>query len=191
PGISMSINEITTEMSLADLRRGDIDIAILATRHEDPQLLEIPLYREALVLYASEGHPLLEQERIDSLMLRGDDLWVLRSEHCLSGQVFDICRIKTDFSACYCAGNIFTLINIIDSQGGYTIIPEFHLSMLAPEQRSRVRRLEDPEPVRTVSMYIRNDYFREGMLNAVAECICDQVPKEMLDERMAAGPIRI
>ena len=191
PGLSVTILELPTIQQVTAIKRGDLDISILATRHPDEELLEIPIYKESLIMYASKGHRYLNENKITPEMFKGNDLWVLKSEHCLSTQIFKICHLKKDFTACYSAGNIYTLISIVDAQGGYTIIPELHYNMLTDEQKMRVRRFVDPEPVRTVSLYIRNDYFQEGILNAVAKCICDQIPKNKIEERILKGPIRI
>ncbi|MCF0178427.1 MAG: LysR family transcriptional regulator [Bacteroidales bacterium] len=191
PDLAIKFEELPTEMELNALRCGDVDIAILATQHNDNQLLEIPLYKEELVVYASQGSPLLSHEKVETAMLSSDNLWVLRSEHCLSAQTLEICHLKKDTSACYTAGNIFTLINIIDSQGGYTIIPESHIGMLSHEQKTRVRHLAHPEPCRQVSLYIRKDYFKEGIINAIISCISAQVPKKRLNRQLLKGPVRI
>ena len=191
PELKVTIHEMPTVQLVPAIKRGDLDISILATRETAEELLEIPVYKESLIVYASKGHRYLDEDEISPEMLRGDDLWVLKSEHCLSTQILSICNLKKDFAACYSAGNIYTLISIVDAQGGYTIIPEFHYNMLTDVQKTQIRRFVRPEPVRTVSLYIRNDYFKEGVLNAVAKCICDQVPKENIKERIMREPIRI
>ncbi|MCF0168654.1 MAG: hydrogen peroxide-inducible genes activator, partial [Bacteroidales bacterium] len=191
PELTVRIHEIPTAQQLYALNHGELDISLLATRENGEDLLEIPLYEESLVLYASEGHKYLDIENIETEMLDGDGLWVLRSEHCLSTQILSICHLKRDLSACYSAGNIYTLIDIVDAQGGYTVIPEFHCSMLSEEQNKRVRRFTAPEPVRDVSLYIRSDYFKEGILNAVAKCICGQIPDNKLKKGFSKGIIKI
>lgn len=190
PELQVYITEMSTKLQVLAVKKGELDIAILATHQDDADLLEIPIYKESLIVYASEGHRYLQCDKLTADMLSGEDLWVLKSEHCLSTQIFSICHLKKDFSACYSAGNIYTLISIVDAQGGYTLIPELHYNMLTDEQKQRIRHFVGPEPIRTVSLYIRKDYFKEGIINAVAKCICDQVPQAKVEERVVKG-IRI
>ena len=91
----------------------------------------------------------------------------------------------------YEAGSIDTLVKIVDLNGGYTIIPELHEKMLSDEQKSKVRRLQSPEPVREVSMVIRNDYVRERMLNIISECVQSIIPEPMIDKGLRKFAIKL
>ena len=191
-GIELTVTESPTSALVPALKIAELDMAVLATHHNDTDLLEIPLYNERLVAYVSEDEKtLFKEELIDKDTLKGDDLWVLRSEHCLSSQVFNICGIKSDFSSCYAAGSIETLVKIVDTNGGYTIIPELHVGMLSEEQKKRVRYFLDPQPTRGISLYIRKDYVREGLVNAAAKSICSEVPERMVDPRIRNFEIRL
>ncbi len=192
PSIAAKISETRTDTIIEKLRLAEIDMAILATPLNNPNFLEIPLYYEHFVAYISPSEPIYQQEELSPSDIPLDRLWVLEEGHCLRNQVFTFCEKKPlNYSTTYEAGSIDTLVKIVDANGGYTIIPELHIGLLSDEQKKNVRRIVNPEATREISIIIRNDFVREGMLNAIAESIKKIIPQEMLDERLKKFTIRI
>jgi LysR family hydrogen peroxide-inducible transcriptional activator len=91
----------------------------------------------------------------------------------------------------YEAGSIETLVKIVDINGGYTVIPELHVESLTEEQKKNLRNIVQPEATREISIVIRNDYVREGLLNAVADSLKKIIPPHMLDSRLKKFAIKI
>lgn len=94
-------------------------------------------------------------------------------------------------SSFYEAGNVATLLHIVNENSGFTIIPELHIPMLRPEHRAHLRRLVGPTPTRQVSLYVRQDYVREALLNIVADGLKQIIPPRMIDDHLAHYPIRL
>jgi len=115
----------------------------------------------------------------------------LEEGHCLRNQVFNFCHEKPHHNSIYEAGSIDTLVKIVDVNGGYTIIPELHIELLNEIQKLNLRNIVKPEATREISVVIRHDYVREGMLNAVAECLKLIIPTHMLDARLKKFAIHI
>ena len=88
-------------------------------------------------------------------------------------------------------GSIDTLIKIVDTNGGYTIIPELQLDLLTEQQKANVRPIVNPEPNREISLVVRNDYVKERLLNVIAKNISDTIPENMLDERLKKFSIKL
>jgi LysR family hydrogen peroxide-inducible transcriptional activator len=120
-----------------------------------------------------------------------DKLWVLEEGHCLRNQVFNFCKTKLHQSSTYEAGSIDTLVKIVDINGGYTVIPELHKELLTEKQKENLREIVKPEATREVSIIIRHDFVREGIINAVAECIKQIIPAHMLDSRLKKFAIKL
>ncbi|MDE5734253.1 MAG: LysR family transcriptional regulator, partial [Duncaniella sp.] len=92
----------------------------------------------------------------------------------------------------YEAGNIETLVRVVDENGGFTIIPEMHLPMLSERQRENVRPLTgDCLSMRRVSIYIRHDYVREKMLNSLVAALVRVIPRRMTVPSILRGPVRL
>ena len=120
-----------------------------------------------------------------------DRLWVLQEGHCMRNLVFYLCQSRSAYSTIYEAGSIDTLVKIVDVNGGFTIIPELHLPLLSEAQQKNVRQFVAPEPVREISLVVRDDYVREGLVNAIAGVVKGIIPEDMIDSRLKKFTIRL
>lgn len=191
PDISLKVSEMHTETIIEKLRIAEIDMAILSTPLEDPKILEVPLYYEKFIAYISPSEPIYERKELSANDMPLDRLWVLEEGHCLRNQVFNFCTEKPVHSSTYEAGSIDTLVKIVDINGGYTVIPELHIELLNEKQKLNLREIVKPEATREISVVIRHDFVREGVLNAVAECIKQIIPAHMLDARLKKFAIKL
>lgn len=191
PGIHPHIFELQTAEILTKLTRAEIDMAIMATPLEQQNLLEVPLYYEKLVMYVSPQEQLFKMKEVRSFEIPTDHLWMLKEGHCLRNQVLNLCEKVSGYKAIFEAGNIDTLVKIVDENGGYTVIPELHTGLLCDKQRENIRPLVSPEPVREISLVIRNDFVRERMLNEVAAAVKKIIPEHMIDTRLKKFAIKL
>ncbi len=191
PQVVLSVEEMRPEAMIKALGEGTIDVGIATTGHRRQGIFEIPLYTERFYVYMSESCqrrlPVFRPEQLEH-----EHLWVMKEVQCLRESAFSFCKGRIGRRHVYEAGNIDTLIRIVDVNGGYTIIPEMHLPMLSTEQRQNVRRIDgDHLSLRKVSMYIREDYVRERMLNTVADTLKKFMPAGMLDGAVVRNGIRL
>lgn len=191
PEIGLKVSELHTSDIIQKLQIAEIDMAILSTPLNDPKILEVPLYYEKFVAYVSPTAPVYKSKYISSKNMPLDNLWVLEEGHCLRSQVFNFCNQQVHQSSVYEAGSIDTLVKIVDVNGGYTVIPELHVDLLSEDQKKNLRELVDPEAIREISLVIRHDYVREGMMNAVANSIKKIIPTHMLDARLKKFAIKL
>lgn len=192
PNINLHVKEITTAEIINQLEKAEIDMALLATPLNNPNLLEIPIYYERFFAYVSPTEPLYNIiNEYEMRHLPTDHLWILKEGHCLRNQVMRLCESESGFSTTYEAGSIDTLVKIVDTNGGYTIIPELHLDLLSEKQKANVRPIVNPEPNREISLVVRNDYVKEKLLNVIAKNISDTIPENMLDERLKKFSIKL
>ena len=214
PSIHLRVSEMRTRFIVEKLLTAEIDMAILATPLEQKGLLEIPLYYEKFVAYISPSDELHAMSEVPADRLASDRLWILEEGHCLRSQVFNFCHSRRRTRTEYQAGSIDTLVRIVDTNGGYTVIPELHAAFLTEEQRGNLRpivrqnggapatdiapsgSIPFPDcptcvPVREVSLVIREDFVRERLLNVIAGCIKHIVPEGMLDSRLKRFAIKL
>lgn len=190
PQVQLSIEEMRTAFIVEQLFHASLDMAILSTPLKNPELFEIPLYYEKFVAYFSPDHPHKDKPLLTSKMPL-DNLWVLQEGHCIRNQVFNFCGKNSAKKHIYEAGSIDTLIKIVDTNGGYTIIPELHLALLSKNQLANTRLIDNPPAVREISLVIRKDFFKERMINAVADIVKTIIPHQMLDERLKKFSIKL
>lgn len=191
PQIELRAFELRTAVIIEQLRKAELDMAILATPLEQPDFLEIPLYYEKFAAYVSPTEELYGKEEIAAHEMSTEHLWVLKEGHCMRNQVFNFCQTQSTYSTTYEAGSIDTLIKIVDENGGYTVIPELHLPLLHDKQQQHIRPLTAPTPVREISLVIRQDYVRERLINSVADAVKTIIPEEMLDPRLKKFAIKL
>jgi len=191
PDVSLKITEMRTETIIQKLKTAEIDMAILATPLNMPDLLEIPIYYEKFIAYISPGESIYELKELSANNLPLEHLWVLEEGHCFRNQIFNFCDQMKVHNYMYEAGSIETLVKIVDINGGYTVITELHVDSLTQEQKKNLRNIVQPEATREISIVIRDDYVREGLLNAVADSLKKIIPPHMLDSRLKKFAIKI
>ncbi len=190
PDVTLRVTEMRTDSIIRKLQTAEIDMAILATPLNDPNLLEVPLYYEKFEAYISPTEELFKNEEVATTEMSDERLWVLEEGHCLRNQVFNFCKNRKHAST-YEAGSIDTLVKIVDINGGYTVIPELHIELLTENQKLNVRKIVKPEATREISLVIRHDYVREGLMNAVANSVKQIIPQHMLDARLKKFAIKL
>ena len=192
PAISLLTEEMLTENVKDKLHKAEIDIGILSTPVGDPQLLEIPLYTERFYAYVSKSDPAYAQEslRLDYTLSR--PLWIMHN----GLQLHDFSGWKDGgkppvYEEYFEGGRVGTLIQIVEDNGGMTIVPETHIHLILHELHSRLRPITDPAPRRTIVLAIRRDYIHEAMLNAVIRGVKDIIPGTMLENIIRADYIKL
>ena len=190
-GVNLYIDEMKLKVIQEELRLGNIDVAIGIGPWGDSDILEIPLFTEKFVLYFSKNCS-RQITHFTPEMLASEHMWILKEGHCIKDAAFSFCKSRAMGHHVYEAGSIDTLIKIVDRNGGYTIIPELHKNFLTAEQLEHVRPIEGvTATTRSVSLFIKNDYIRERMLNAIADTIKNIIPKEMIDEHLLKFGIKL
>lgn len=184
PQVRLSVEEMKSDSMLSALSCGKIDVGVAISGNAVEGVYEIPLYTERFMVYLSESCwrklPVFRPENLEH-----ENMWIAKEAQCLRDSAFSFCRSRAKGRHIYEAGNIETLIRIVDENGGYTIIPEMHLPMLTPRQLDNVRRIDgDYLSHRRVSLYIRSDYVRERMLNSVIDTFRRFMPKGMLEPQV-------
>ena len=191
PNVNLSIDEKENKSLVQDLRFGNLDIAITTPPEAQANILEIPVYVEKFVAYFSERCSKARQI-IANCNLPPEHMLILKEGHCLPNSGINFCKNKDIGNHIYEAGSIDTLIKIVDKNGGYTIIPELHISTLSEEQKKNIQTLDvNPPAQRTVSILIKDDFIRERMVNAVLDTIKAIIPAHMMDERFNRLSIKL
>ncbi len=191
PTVDLSIEELKVEFMLDALLRGEIDAGLAISENLRQGILEIPLYTEKFYVYLAESCwrklPVFNPETLEH-----ESMWIMKEAQCLRDSAFSFCKARSKGHRIYEAGSIETLIRIVDENGGYTIIPEMHLPFLTEKQRQNVRKIEgDHLSQRRVSLYIKEDYIRQRMLNTIVDTLKSYMPDGMLSEGIIKYGIKL
>ena len=188
---NLRITDMGANKLIDDLLSSKLDMAIIATPLHVNELMEIPLYTERFLAYFSEQKDSLQPALINPSHMPTEKLWVLTESPCVNSELVDFCKMKDLGETSYQAGSIETLIRIVDTNGGYTIVPELHTKLLTSDQQKRLRTFDTADAVREISLVIRKDYVKEKMLNAIVDIIKEIIPEEKLVEKIKKYPIRL
>ncbi|HMT35401.1 MAG TPA: LysR substrate-binding domain-containing protein, partial [Chitinophagaceae bacterium] len=183
PKLDITISEMNTENIIKQLKEGELDFGILSTPLYEKSLKETVLYYEPYVIYASKNHKLLNKKNITPEDLDVNEIWSLGDEHCMRFQVINLCGKQKFVGAqnpfTYHSGSILSLINMVDVNGGYTILPELALSIFPEAIMKQVRTFNDPIPVREISL-VTNKYFTKNKLSiAFMDSLLSNIPEPM------------
>ncbi|MDR1098243.1 MAG: hydrogen peroxide-inducible genes activator [Tannerella sp.] len=186
--INLLMQEIPTYAIVESILNGKIDGGLAATPLKNPHLVEIPIYYEKFYVYLSPEDNFFGEEEIDLKEIDIQQVWLLNNIHCLRGQVESLCKRKKEDerhrSANYESGSLDTLINIVDYNGGLTIIPEMTAMGLPEEKQNNLRRIKGDVSVREISLVVSRDFVRQKMADAIGDIIRESVPKSMLDPEL-------
>ena len=191
PQIDLQVSEQQTHIIVEKLRKAELDMAILATPLNYDDILEIPLYYEKFLAYISPQESIYQEKEIVASQMPTKHLWVLKEGHCMRNQIFNFCEEPSDYNGFYEAGSITTLVNIVDENGGYTIIPELHRQLLHREQQENVREFGESAPVREISLIIRQDYVRQKLVNSLVDAVKAIIPDSMIDARLKKFAVKL
>lgn len=190
PSISLQVEEMLTGTIKDKLHKAEVDMGILAGPLNDSDFLEIPLYHERFLAYVSPDNPAYALESIRAERLFQQPMWIIRDG---LRQLFpgDIDEREFTYERFFEGGRVGILIQVVNENGGITIVPETHSGFILYSQQHCLRPIVDPVPSRTITLAIRNDYIHQAKLNAVVDAIKTIIPGPLLENVLRKGPLKI
>ena len=181
PAISLQAEEMLTETIKDKLHKAEVDMGIVAGPVNDPDLLEIPLYHERFLAYIAEDNPLFAKEEINVQDMYGQPIWIIRD----GLRKEELSQMEKGGGVVYDrffeGGRVGMLLQMVNDNGGMTIIPETHKDIMRSSYQSGLRPIVNPVHSRTISLVIRNDYIHEALLNVVIEAVKSIIPASLWD----------
>ncbi len=193
--LKVTISELTTEAIADALMKERIDVGLLATPLGIAGLREDPLFNERFLVYAGKEERIGRKKYVLPADIEPDRLWLLEEGHCLRSQVMNLCELRErsakDTHLHYVSGSIASLLRIVDTQGGLTIVPELAALEMGARQRARLREFAPPVPVREISTVTYRHAMKDRALQALRESIREAVTdlKPLKRKQMAVVPI--
>lgn len=180
PSISLQIEEMLTGTITEKLRKAEVDMGILSGPVRETDLLEIPLYHERFLAYVSPDNPAYAQEEIRIDRIFKQPVWIIRD----GLRQLDPAELEqgdVTYEHFFEGGRVGMLIQVVNDNGGLTIIPETHSDLIMYSQQKSLRPIVDPVPRRTISLVVRNDFIHEAKLNAVIDAVKSIIPGVLLE----------
>jgi LysR family transcriptional regulator, hydrogen peroxide-inducible genes activator len=186
PDFELQLFEMHTESLIRRLKEDKLDIAIMSTPLGDKDLKETPLYYEPYVGYFAEGHPLLAKRSILPNDITTSELWTLNDEHCLAFQAYQLCNDDSTAkgggptaSLKIQSGSVASVIKLVESSGGATILPELFLEDFNEDQLENIRFFDEPMPSREISMVTSKYFVKNKLAQSFVNHALRQIPEKM------------
>lgn len=170
PDVEVHVRETMTEKLIEELGAGSIDVAILALPIDDPTLVEVPLFEEALMLVRPESEADTPVPNRDSL--RDMRLLMLEEGHCFRDTALSFCDMQGVRPREGLDGSsLSTLVQMVGAGIGITLIPEMAVPVETRAAPVCVGRFAKPEPKRTVGMIWRKTNPLDAQFQEVAAIV--------------------
>jgi LysR family hydrogen peroxide-inducible transcriptional activator len=170
PHLKLSIHEITTNNIVAQLKRGELDVGILSTPLPTKELEEEILYYEKLMVYGQIKQRNTQYESPKDLV--NEKVWLLEPGNCLTDHIINVCSLHSkqlNANLHFSPSTFDSLLNIVDSMQGLTLIPELYYKDLPANRKKNVRNFEAPYPVREISMVYHRPYAKSRLIDALTK----------------------
>jgi hydrogen peroxide-inducible gene activator len=175
PDLELFLYEAQTHQLLEQLETGRLDCAIVASVRETEPFIEVPLFKERMLLAVAENHPWAKEQTIPMSMLKDHEMLMLDDGHCLRNQALGYCfTAGAKENSHFQATSLETLRNMVAANAGMTLMPE--LAVLSEGERGGVKYLPcQPEPSRDVILVYRPGSPLRARYERIAEAITNSV----------------
>ena len=164
PELTLSIVELTTDTLVNQVQSGLLDVGIVATPLHNTHLENTVLYYEPLYLYGTLGN---QHEYVLPSDVSKERFWMLGEGHCLRNQFINVCKLNIQQlpdRLKFEANSFDTLLNMVDSLGGLTLLPELYAQNLPEARALKIRKLIAPQPVREVSLIYHRPFAKKILI---------------------------
>jgi len=172
PKLQLLLHEHQTELLIARVVDGELDLALLALPAETRGLATRSLFAEAFLVAMPDRHRLAARRRLKPADLAGEKLLLLEDGHCLRDQALEVCRKVGTEEQDFGATSLETLRQMVAAGLGLTLLPR--LAAEGPFGAARglaVRPFAPPSPSRLIGAAWRRSTTRGEAIAAVCDVI--------------------
>jgi LysR family hydrogen peroxide-inducible transcriptional activator len=156
PRLTLQWAEDKTEVLRDALREGRLDGAVLAVEADIGEVEVDVIARDAFVLATPRRHALGRHEGpVSPRELRDAQFLLLDDGHCFRDQALAYCSSAHANELDFRATSLPTLVQMVASGAGVTLLPELSVPTEARRSQIAVRRFGEPAPHRTIAMVHR------------------------------------
>jgi LysR family hydrogen peroxide-inducible transcriptional activator len=171
PLVRVSVTEDVTARLLARVGQGELDLVVLSSAAEVPNVHIECVGAEPLYLAVSAGHRLAGRQRVTWRQVAAEPFVLLHDEHCLAGQVQQYCAPHGLQPAVAARGaQIHTVATMVSAGLGVSVLPEMFRAADTAADRVYVPFVS-PAPQRELCMAWSLLRYRTNAARAFAEAV--------------------
>jgi LysR family hydrogen peroxide-inducible transcriptional activator len=179
PRLRLEVRETQTKILLEELARGEIDCVMLALPIEGAEVDTVILFNDAFLLAvpAADEKPLRGRVSIADVDQRR--LILLEEGHCLRDQALALCSTsRGEAPTGLGATSLATVMQMVASGYGVTLVPEVAVGVEARNDRVKLMRFSEPEPVRTIGLAWRRTSPRKKDFVALGHIVSELLARD-------------
>lgn len=181
PRMPLLVEENYTAVLTEKLKRGELDVIIIALPFDEPGILTQPLYDEPFVILLPSSHPLALKQEVATDELSEETVLLLGQGHCFRDQVLEACpncapalENQPCLQKTLEGASLETIRMMVTSGVGITVLPCTAAGADRYSERLlAIRRFRDKQPGRTVALAWRKSFPRPAALEVLKEAIAD------------------
>lgn len=184
PKMPLYLQENFTARLTEQLRRGELDVAVLALPFSEPGIVTRPVYDEPFRVALPAGHPLSTRTAIKREDLTAEHLLLLGQGNCFRDQVVQACPQLSEPGGLERAlegSSLETLRHMVASGAGLSVVPASAVETWPrDEQLLAIRPFVEPAPTRRVVLAWRVTFPRPQAIDALYDAILASPPPGVL-----------
>jgi len=179
PEMPLIVEEGYTSNLTDKLKRGELDVIVIALPFKEQGIVTQPLYDEPFVVLLPASHPLTSRKTISSKLLEDENVLLLGQGHCFRDHVLEACpacipkpELIGDLPHAVEGSSLETIRHMVVSGLGVTVLPCTAAGAHSYSQRLlAIRRFSKPIPTRTVALAWRVSFTRPKVIDAINKAI--------------------
>jgi len=181
PAMQLLIQENFTHRLAESLKRGEVDVIVIAFPFDAPGIVTQALYDEPFFVALPHGHPWEKKRSVTVQELTQESLLLLGEGHCLRDQVLDVCHAasrapnRSGLARALEGGSLETIRQMVASGVGLTVLPATSVYGDGAGDLICARPFARPAPYRRVALAWRRSFPRPQAIEALRAAIlaCD------------------
>jgi LysR family hydrogen peroxide-inducible transcriptional activator len=174
------ISENFTVNLAEQLRRGELDIIIIALPFKESGIVVRPVYDEPFCVALPSGHSLASSKTISSEQVAGENLLLLGKGNCFRDQVIEACPKLSEPGGVEGAlegSSLETVRHMVASGVGISVVP-ISAAKSWPQSSDllQIRYFSAPQPTRQVGLAWRVTFPRPQVVDVLHAAINDAPP---------------
>lgn len=158
PALDLVLREDMTSRQLDGLKRGTVDVVLMAFPYETHNTDTMTLWSEPFFIARAGSKPALE-----GMMTIGDlqkeKILLLDDGHCLRDHIISACSLTSPSQTSKTLGatSLQTLIQMVQHGYGATLLPAMAINPQQPMQGISIQRFVSPQPTRQIGLAWRKN----------------------------------
>lgn len=177
PKMPLFLREGFTNELLTQLRKGEIDAAIMADTIHDTGFMTQALYQEDFVVAVPAHHAWVNRNYVTPNELKDQTMLLLGAGHCFRDQILSVCpnlatpvsANPTEFRRTVEGSSLLTICHMVAQGMGITVLPASAVPYLSINESNPIRFIpfKAPVPHRKVILVWRKSFTRQQAIDAL------------------------